>query len=146
MRMMIKDSIIAMLMLGTRICMAKYCSKIISPWTFIKLNLYIEFLCAAFIMILSLMQVVAIPFSTYWESNTMGTGFSGGAFFVCAEICVVMALNEGPTGPVTAVISFNAIIISVITWVAVGIALTWMQMIGIAIAFVGILVVSSAKE
>ena len=58
---------------------------------------------------------------------------------------MILALNEGPTGPVSAIISFNAVIVSVAIWVITGIALSWLQMIGIGIAFAGIVIVSVIK-
>ena len=62
-----------------------------------------------------------------------------------AELFVVLALNEGPTGPVSAIISFNAVLVSIVIWIKTGIALTILQIVGIVVAFSGIITVSSSK-
>ena len=144
--MMISDSFISMIMLGTRVCMAKYCSRIISAWSFVRLNFYVDFGCAVFIIVLSAVGLIDIPVSDYVDVETLKTGLPAGAFFTCAEIFIVMALNEGPTGPVTAVTSMNALIVSVLTWAVKGIALNWMQIVGILVAFSGIIIVASSKN
>ena len=141
-KMMIKDSFLAMLFFGTRINIAKYCSRILSPWSFIKLNFYAEGTCAFFVMTLSAFEVINVPFNLYFDPATLALGLPGGVFFVCAEIFVVLALNEGLTGPVSAIISFSVVFVSILTWGITGIALTWMQIVGIAIALAGIITVS----
>ena len=47
-----------------------------------------------------------------------------GIFCVMGEFMFLKALQEGVTGPAVAIISFNAILVSVLTWVFNGVALT----------------------
>lgn len=84
--------------------------------------------------------------SAYSDGVTLATGLPSGAFFVLAEIFVCKALNEGPTGPVSAIISFNAVLVSVLIWAITGIALSGMQMAGILIAVVGVITVASSSN
>ena len=143
---MVIDAFIAMLFLGSRINMAKYCTRILSSLTFLKLNLLMEFVCAAFITTMSALGVIKIPLYLYIDYETLRMGLPAGAFFVLAELFVVLALNEGPTGPCSAVISFNAVIVSVLTWAISGIALSIMQIVGVLLAFSGIVLVSRSKQ
>ena len=143
---MVIDAFIAMLFLGSRINMAKYCTRILSPLTFLKLNLLMEFLCAASITAMSALSIIDVPLYLYIDPETLRTGLPAGAFFALAELFVVLALNEGPTGPCSAVISFNAVLVSVLVWAISGIALTNLQIAGVLLAFVGIVLVSRSKE
>lgn len=68
-----------------------------------------------------------------------------GAFFLGAEFSVFFALNEGPTGPVSAVISMNVVIVSILTWVITGISLTILQIGGICVAIFGVIIVALSK-
>ena len=78
---MIIDAFVAMFMLGTRINAAKYCSRIISAFSFTKLNFLGDALCAAFVMLLSAIGVVNVPLHMYFtNANTMAMGLSAGAF------------------------------------------------------------------
>ena len=61
MRSMVIDATVSMVMLGTRINMAKYCTRILSPLTFLKLNLVTDFACAALIIVLSALGFIRIP-------------------------------------------------------------------------------------
>ena len=145
-RNMVIDAFIAMFMLGTKINCAKYCTKIISSLSFFKYNMVMDFLCGVFIIIMSAVSIIEIPLSLYVEAETLRSGFLIGTSCALAEIFVTLALNEGPTGPVTAVISFNAPIVSVLIWVIQGIALTTLQIVGILLAFIGIIVVSLSNQ
>ena len=53
-------------------------------------------------------------------------GISAGFFECLAEISVVNALDLGPTGPVSAVIAFNVVLVSILTWLITGVGLTWL--------------------
>jgi len=68
-----------------------------------------------------------------------------GIFSVGAEMMVTIALNEGLTGPISAVISFNGAIVAILIWVIQGIALSFLQIIGIFVALAGVLTVSLSK-
>ena len=144
--MMVKDAFLAMVMFGTRINMAKYCSRVISAWSFVKLNFYSEACCALFVMILSTFGTIEIPFRLFFDPEVLSTALPSGVIFVLGEVFVVLALNEGPTGPVSAVISFSVVFTSIITWGITQIPLSWMQILGIAIATAGIITVSMARS
>ena len=78
---MIIDAFVSMLMLGTRINAAKYCSCIISALSFAKLNFLGDALCAASVMLLSAIGVINLPLHLYFTNvNTMTMGLSAGAF------------------------------------------------------------------
>lgn len=53
MRIMIIDAFVSMVFLGARINMAKYCTRIVSSLTYLKLQLCADFCCAMFILMLS---------------------------------------------------------------------------------------------
>lgn len=122
--MMIIDAFISMALLGVRINMGKYCTNILSSLSYLKVQLIADFACAAFVMLLSALDIIRVPLSAYSDGVTLATGLPSGAFFVLAEIFVCKALNEGPTGPVSAIISFNAVLVSVLIWAITGIALS----------------------
>ena len=67
-KMMIKDAFLAMVMFGVRINMAKYCSRVISAWSFAKLNFYAEASSAFFVMILSALGTIEVPFRLFFDS------------------------------------------------------------------------------
>jgi len=146
MRTMVTDAFLSMLMLGIRINMAKYCARILSPLTFLKLNLISDFACAVFVIVMSAIGAIGVPLYLYQETETLRTGLPAGVAFVLAELFVVLALNEGPTGPVSAVISFNAVLVSVLIWAITGIALSFMQIVGILVALSGIITVTMSKQ
>ena len=125
--------------------MAKYCSRVLSAWTFARLNFYAEFLCAVFVMILSSLGTIEVPFYLFYEPSTLIIALPAGCFCSGAEIFVILALNEGQAGPVSAMISFSVVFVSILTWSITGIALTWFQIAGIAIALGGIITVSLAN-
>ena len=122
-KMMLIDSTISMLLLSARMNMAKYCTRILSSLTFLKYNLLADFVCALFVILLSVFGVINIPASSYLDKETLQTGFEAGASGVMAELFVVLALNEGPTGPVSAIISINAVLVSIVIWIRTGISL-----------------------
>lgn len=142
---MVIDAIISMFMLGARINMAKYCARILSPLTFLKLNLIADFTCAAIVIVLSAIGMIRVPLYLYIDIETLKIGLTSGTAAILAELFVNLALNEGPTGPVSAVISFNVVIVSVLTWAITGISLSLLQCIGIIVAFSGILTVTLSK-
>lgn len=74
MRSMIIDAFACMIMLGSRINTAKFCSRIISPLTFLKLNLLADFLCGLIVSILSALSLLSIPLSLYIEKQTLLMG------------------------------------------------------------------------
>ena len=123
-KIMLINSAIAMLGLSARMNMAKYCTRILSSLTFLKYNFIGDFCCACFIIILSYFGVIRVPITSFLEWQTIKTGLEAGASGVIAELFVVLALNEGPTGPVSAIISFNAVLVSIVIWIKTGIALT----------------------
>ena len=53
-------------------------------------------------------------------------GMTAGFFECLAEIEVVNALDLGPTGPISAVIAFNVVMVSILTWLITGVGLTWL--------------------
>ena len=61
---------------------------------------------------------------------------------VFAEMLAAQALSKGVTGPAVALISFNGIIVSVLTWAINGLALRMLQIVGIGVAFLGVIIVS----
>ena len=123
---MVKDAFIAMIMLGTRINAAKYCSRIISPLSFVKLNFVGDVFCALFILLLSALEIIPVPLNLYFnDREALIKGVPAGFFSAFAEIFCVSALNRGPTGPVSAIISFSVVIVSLLSWTIYGIALTW---------------------
>lgn len=124
-RMMIKDAFLAMFLFGIRINMAKYCSRVLSAWTFARLNFYAEAGCALFVMILSGFGTIEVPFQLFYDPDTLIIALPAGIFCVLAEVFVILALNEGLTGPVSAMISFSVVFVSILTWSITGIALTW---------------------
>lgn len=144
--MMIIDAFIAMLMLGTRINIAKYCSRIISAMSFVKLNFLADAICAAFVLLLSALSVINLPIELYFaDRETMVKGLFAGALQTLAEIACVQGLNSGPTGPVSAIISFGVVIVSLLSWVLFGQALSFVQIIGIVVALVGVLAVTLSR-
>ena len=143
---MIIDAFACMLMLGSRINTAKFCSRIISPLSFLKLNLLADFLCGFLVAVLSALSLIPIPLSLYIEIESLRMGVLTGAMFTLAELFVIFALNEGPTGPISAVISFNCVIVSIMTWVISGIALSPIQIVGVLIAFCGVVFVALSKD
>lgn len=142
MRILLIDAFSAMLMFGIRIVMGKYLTRILSPLQVIKLGFTADFCCGAFVIILSSFKVIKIPISTYFEPEMLLFAGVCGLLNCGAEMMVFMALNEGLTGPVSAVISFNAAFVSVLTWVIQGIALTTLQILGVIVALAGVLTVS----
>ena len=70
-KLMLIDSAIAMLMLSARMNMAKYCTRILSSLTFLKYNLLADFICALFVVLLSVFGVINIPFSSYIDKDTL---------------------------------------------------------------------------
>ena len=70
-KLMLIDSALAMLMLSARMNMAKYCTRILSSLTFLKYNLLADFICALFVVLLSVFGVINIPFSSYIDKDTL---------------------------------------------------------------------------
>ena len=145
MRLLLIDSFAAMLMFGVRIVMGKYLTRILSPITVIKLGFIADFSCGAFILILSAIGAISIPFGSFFAPELLGFAAIVGALNCTAELMLFKALNDGLTGPVSAIISFNAAFVSVLTWILQGIALTFLQVIGIIVAIAGVLAVSLSK-
>jgi len=52
------------------------------------------------------------------QINTLSSCFSMGA-----EMFLITAIDQGITGPVVAIVGFNAIFVSILTWAINGIAL-----------------------
>ena len=142
---MVIDAFISMFMLGARINCAKYCCKIISSLNYYKYNMLMDFVCALFIFVMSVIDIIKVPVALYGETYTLRSGVLAGTSCALAELFVTLALNEGPTGPVSAVISFATPIVSVLMWVVHGIALTAFQIVGILLAFAGIIFVAISK-
>ena len=60
-RIMLINSFLSMILLSTKMNMAKYCSRILSRFTFIKIYFIGEFICAAIIIVLSLASLINVP-------------------------------------------------------------------------------------
>ena len=146
MRMMIVDAFASMIMLSIRISLAKYCTRVLSTMTYLKLYLLMDSLCAVFVTILSALNVIELPLYLYVEPETLMICLPAGAFAALAELFVTLALNEGPTGPITAVISFSSVFVSVASWAIDGSALSPMQIIGILVALCGVFTVSKSNS
>ena len=71
MRIMIIDAFVSMVFLGARINMAKYCTRIVSSLTYLKLQLCSDFCCAMFILMLSAIQVINVPIELYIDKETL---------------------------------------------------------------------------
>jgi len=65
-RKLIIDSFTAMLFLGIRMNMGKYLARILSPLTVVKLGFLADFVCGAFVILLSAANVIQIPLSVYF--------------------------------------------------------------------------------
>ena len=143
---MLINSILSMILLATKMLMSKYCSQIVSRFTFIKLYFIGEFICAAIIILLSLSTLIQVPIETYIDKVTIKTSIPACVCYMGAEIFTLLALSEGPAGPVSAIISFNAVLVSILVWIITGIALSLYQIIGIVVAFAGIIIVAASKQ
>ena len=141
-KIMLINSFISMLLLSTRMNMTKYCTRILSCHTFLKYNFLADFICALIVILLSAVSAIQVPMGSYLDIETIRTGLSAGLCGVIAELFVVKALNDGPTGPVSAIISFNSVLGSILICIFTGISLTVLQIIGIVIAFLGIITIA----
>ena len=135
-----------MLMLAARMNIAKYCTRILSSLSVVKLNFLADFICAALVVLLAALEIINIPLPLFYDRANVLWGLVSGAFFVGAETCVFFALNDGPTGPVSAIISSGVVLVSILTWATTGIALSTTQIIGIVVAVSGVFLVSLAKQ
>ena len=122
---MLTNSFFSMVLLSTKMLITKYCCRILSSITFIKLIFIAEFMCATFIIFLSLTGMIDVPMSAYVDGLTLRTGVPASVLIMLSEVFIALALNEGPTGPVSAIISFNAVLVSILVWLITGIALTF---------------------
>ena len=68
---MVIDAFISMFMLGARINCAKYCCKIVSSLSHYKNNMLMEFLCGFFVLMMSVIDIIRVPVSLYFESTTL---------------------------------------------------------------------------
>lgn len=144
---MVIDGFITMLMFSIRVNATKYCTRILSPLSFVKLNFVGDSLCAIFVILISALSIIDVPLSDYFTNKeSLVKGLPVGACTVAIEISCIHALDQGPAGPVTAVISTNIVLISILQWLITGIALSLLQIIGIFIALVGVLTVSLSKQ
>ena len=56
----IYESLIALAASGTRVVLSKYCSKILSPSQFLKLNFFADFACGALVIVFSYLNLLKI--------------------------------------------------------------------------------------
>lgn len=143
---MIIEAFISMIFLGIRIVFAKYCARIISALTFNKFNFFAEIFCFLTVVLLSCIKLINFDLNLLIRPNVVLTNIPAGICMVFAEILAAQALSRGITGPAVALISFNGIIVSVLTWAINGLALRMLQIVGIGVAFLGVLIVSFKSE
>ena len=144
-QMMIIDSFASMFMVSMRISLAKYCSRILSTLTYLKLYLLMDSLCAFFITFLSAIGVIDLPLEYFFNADTVRICFTAGLFSAGAELFLARALCDGPTGPISALISFNSVLVSAGAWLIDGTPLTPVQVVGMVVAIAGVVIVSSSK-
>ena len=77
---------------------------------------------------------------------TIRTSILACVCYAGAEIFTLLALSEGPAGPISAIISFNAVLVSILVWIITGIALTMYQIIGIVVSIAGVIIVAASKQ
>ena len=145
MQMMIIDSFASMFMVSARISLAKYCSRILSTLTYLKLYLLMDSLCAFFITFLSAIGVINLPLEYFFDADTIRICFTAGCFSAFAELFLARALRDGPTGPISAVISINSVLVSAAAWLIDGTPLTPIQIVGMIVALSGVFIVSRSK-
>ena len=66
----------------------------------------------------------------------------GSVSCVISEIFLFLGIKNGIMGPVLAIFSFNHILVTCISWVKDHLALNTLQILGIAISFLGVIIIS----
>jgi len=64
---------------------------------------------------------------------------------VLAELFLITAIETGLTGPSVAIVSFNGVCVSILTWLINGISLAPVQIVGIMTSLIGVMAISLSK-
>ena len=140
---MIIEAIIALILLGIRCNMAKYCAKIISAYALVKLNFYSIGVCGLLVLLLSATGMIKTDISLFMNPYLLKVNGIAGVMYMLGDTLAMLALSKGMTGPASAILSFTAIIVSILAWVINKIALTPTQLTGIFISLLGVIIVST---
>ena len=123
--------------------LVKYSSKILSSLEFARYNFFGDSFLGIIVLVLGVVDVI-----TAFNMSLSVVAINGCAGFLCliAELCLIKAIEDGYTGPVVAIISFNSILSSSMAWLINGLALNSIQIIGILIGFAGVTLLSLKSE
>ena len=137
-----------MLFFGTRIVISKYCCRVLSSLQFVKLNFLGDCICGVFVIIFA--SVSVIKFDLYAlitnQENVLIINSFGTILMISAELLIFKAINDGVIGPVVAIVGTNAIIASLLQWIINGVALAPLQLVGIAVGFGGVIMISNGSQ
>ena len=140
---MIIEAVLALICLGTRCVFAKYCARVISAYSLVKMNFYAGGLCGVLVLLLCLIGLIDVSASLFLDPYLLKVGTVAGCFFIFADMLAMLSLSKGLTGPASAILSFTAVIVSILTWAINKIPLTATQIVGIFISLAGVVVVST---
>ena len=115
-KFVISESLIGLFFLGGRFTLAKYCSKILSPAQFTKLNFISDPICSLFVIILASLNMIRLDLSamTTNQNNFILFTVMAGAFNIMGELFAFKAISEGPFAPTVALISANTLLVSIL--------------------------------
>ena len=130
---------IAATLMGIWIVLSRYCIKRVDPQIYITLNFISEFIYGLCLLCLGFTGLIKLKWEFY--SDLMYFLFG---FLIClAEIFLFLSLSRGPVGPVVSIVTSNGILVGVFDSVLYGVLPSVVQTVGILLAFVGIVVLSS---
>ena len=103
---MIFEAILALLLLGTRCVMAKYCAKMISAFSLVRYNFYTIGSCGLIVLLLSLTGIIEAQAQAYSDPYLLKVNLASACFFIFADMFAMLALSKGLTGPASAILCF----------------------------------------
>ena len=123
--------------------LVKFSSKVLSSLEFARYNFFGDCFLGMIVLVLGIVDVI-----TAFNMSLSVVMINGCAGLLCliAELCLIKAIEDGYTGPVVAIISFNSILGSSMAWLINGIVLNNYQTIGILIGFAGVTLLSLKSE
>lgn len=135
---MLIGSFISSSCLGVRIILSRYCTERLDSLVFIHLNFAADFLFGIAWILISLFG--------FYRFNVDITSqlivFGGGFFAAGAEIFLFIGIERGVAGAVVSMAGTNGIIVGILNWLIQGATPSFLQVIAIALTFIGILVMS----
>ena len=142
-KMLMIESFIALICFGMRLVLSRYVTKVIGSMNFIKISFATD--CVLGLLLIVILATTGLKdrhFIDLRDKKVWIVNVISSALCIVGEFCCIKAIETGTTGPAIAIVSFNAILTSLLTWAINGVKLTQNQLIGVVISFLGVMIIS----